>query len=399
MRVLFADKLPDRARLRLVSQGFDVRSEPKLEGDTLSERLREWDPHVVVVRSTKITAAHAEAGRGLQLVVRAGAGTDTIDVGACSARAILVANCPGKNAVAVAELTMALLLAIDRRVADNVADLRAGKWAKARYSAASGLRTRTLGILGMGSIGREVATRAAAFGMHVIAWSRSLTPEKAAEWGVSRRDDPVQVAREADVLTIHVDGKAKGLVGEAVLAALKPGAIVLNTTRAGVVDEGALLQAIESKGVRAGLDVFAGEPSGGEGAFDHALAKHPNVYGTHHIGASTEEAQEAVGDETCRIIENFAARGTVDDANAVNLAKKTAATHRLDVRHLDRVGVLAGVFGILREEGLNVQDMQNVIFPDGAAIARIQVSSEPSAVALGKLNGLEHVLHVSAVAR
>lgn len=398
VRVLFADKLPDRARLRLVSQGFEVRSEPKLEGDSLAARLGDWDPHVVVVRSTKFGAAHAAAGRSLQLVVRAGAGTDTIDVGACSGRAVLVANCPGKNAVAVAELTLGLLLAIDRRIPDAVADLRAGRWAKGKYSAASGLRTRTLGILGMGSIGREVATRAAAFGMNVIAWSRSLTPEKAAAYGVSRRDDPVQVAREADVLTVHVDGKAKGLVGEAVLAALKPGAIVLNTTRAGVVDEAALLAALDAKGLRAGLDVFAGEPSGAEGAFDHPLAKHPNVVGTHHIGASTDEAQEAVGDEACRIIEAFAARGTVDEHNAVNLSKKTAATHRLDVRHLDRVGVLANVFGLLREASINVQDMQNVIFPDGAAIARIQVASEPSADTLARLGGLDHVLGVSAVA-
>ena len=398
MRVLFADKLPDRARVRLVSKGFDVRSEPKLEGDSLAERLRDWDPHVVVVRSTKITAAHAAAGRSLQLVVRAGAGTDTIDVGACSSRAILVANCPGKNAVAVAELTLGLLLAIDRHLADGVIDLRAGKWSKARYSAASGLRTRTLGILGLGSIGVEVAKRAQAFGMNVVAWSRSLTDEKAAALGVSRRDDPVQVAREADVLTVHVDGKAKGLVGEAVLSALKPGAIVLNTTRAGVVDEAALLAAIESKGLRAGLDVFAGEPSGGEGAFDHPLAKHPNVVGSHHVGASTEEAQEAVGDETCRIIEQFAATGKLDRQNAVNQSEKTAATHRLDVRHLDRVGVLAGVFGCLREASLNVQNMENVVFPDGAAIARIQVATEPSADTLARLNALEHVLHVSAVA-
>jgi D-3-phosphoglycerate dehydrogenase len=397
MRVLLADKLPDHVQKRLAPPRFDVRSEPKLEGDSLAQRVSEWDPHVVVVRSTKFQAQHARAGRSLQLVVRAGAGTDTIDKEACSASAVLVANCPGKNAVAVAELTLGLLLALDRRIPDNVADLRAGTWAKGRYSVASGLRTRTLGILGMGSIGREVATRAAAFGMHVVAWSRSMTVEQAAAWGVSRRESAVQVAAEADVLTVHVDGKLKGLVGREVLQALKPGALLLNTTRAGVVDEAALLEVIEQKGIRAGLDVFAGEPSGADGTIDHPLARHPNVYGTHHIGASTEEAQDAVGDEVCRIIEQFDARGTVDKGNAANLADTTAATHRLDVRHLDRVGVLASVFACLREAGINVQNMENVVFPGGAAIARIQVASEPTAETLARLNGLDHMLHVSAV--
>lgn len=398
MRVLFADKLPDRARVRLASAGFEVRAEPGLSGEELAVRLAEWDPEVLVVRSTKVTAAHASAGRKLSLVVRAGAGVNTIDVGACSGRGIFVSNCPGKNAVAVAELTWGLMLAIDRRIPDNVADLRAGRWNKGKYSAASGLKGRTLGLLGMGDIGRAVARRAAGFGMPVIAWSRSLTDELAAEWGVRRMPTPEAVAQRADVLSVHLalTPETRGLVGESVFGAMKHGATFLNTSRAEVVDEAALLAALDTKGLRAGLDVFEGEPSGKDGAFEHPLAKHPAVCGTHHIGASTDEAQEAVGDETCRIVETFRDQGRV--LNCVNNLVKSAATHRVTIRHLDRVGVLASVLERLRESGINVQEMENVIFPGGAAIARVQVSSGPDAGLVERLVALEHVIDVSVVA-
>ncbi len=397
MRVLFADKLPDRARVRLASKGFEVRSEPKLDAAGLVDRMGSFDPEVLVVRSTKVTADVIAAGRKLSLVVRAGAGVNTIDVAACSARGVFVTNCPGKNAVAVAELTLGLLLALDRRIPDGVADLRAGKWAKSKYSAASGLKDRTLGVLGTGDIGKAVVQRAQAFGMKVVAWSRSLTDEAAAELGVERVATPEELARRSDALTVHLalTDKTRGFVGESVFQAMKHGALFLNTSRAEVVDEAALLRALDERGIRAGLDVFSGEPSGGEAAFDHPLAKHPSVYGTHHIGASTEEAQEAVGDETCRIVEAFRDEGRV--LNGVNSVVRSAATHRITVRHLDRVGVLASVFGALREAKINVQEMENVVFPGGAAIARIQVSSSPAEDILARLGALEHVLDVSVV--
>jgi D-3-phosphoglycerate dehydrogenase / 2-oxoglutarate reductase len=398
MRVLFADRLPDRARVRLASQGFEVSAEPKLDGDGLVERLREWQPEVLVVRSTKVTAAHVEVAQKLGLVVRAGAGVNTIDVDACSAKGVFVANCPGKNAVAVAELAIGLMLSLDRSIPDGVADLRAGRWAKKRYSGGRGMKGRTLGLIGFGDIGRAVARRAAGFGMPVVAWSRSLTDEGAAEHGVERAATPEAVAARADVLSVHLalTPQTRGLIGESVFGAMKHGALFLNTSRAEIVDEAALLAALSAKDLRAGLDVFSGEPSAGEGAFDHPLAKHPSVYGTHHIGASTEEAQEAVADEACRIVEAFRGQGEV--LNGVNSLVRSAATHRVTVRHLDRVGVLASVLSVLREAGINVQEMENLIFPGGAAIARIQVSSGPGDEAVHRLMALDHVLDVSVVA-
>lgn len=398
MRVLFADRLPDRARVRLASQGFEVRAEPKLDGDDLGGRLAEWQPEVLVVRSTKVTAAHLDVAEKLALVVRAGAGVNTIDVAACSAKGVFVTNCPGKNAVAVAELTLGLVLALDRSIPDAVADLRAGRWAKKKFGNGRGLKGRTLALVGFGDIGRAVARRARAFGMHVVAWSRSLTDEIAAEHGVERVATPEAAATRADVLSVHLalTPQTRGLVGESVFGAMRHGASFVNTSRAEIVDEAALLAALDGKGIRAGLDVFSGEPSAGEAPFDHPLAKHPSVYGTHHVGASTDEAQEAVADEACRIVETFRDRGQV--LNCVNTLVRSAATHRVTVRHLDRVGVLASVLSVLREAGINVQEMENVIFPGGAAIARIQVSSGPDEQAVQRLMASEHVLDVSVVA-
>jgi D-3-phosphoglycerate dehydrogenase len=398
VRVLFADKLPDQSRTRLAAAGFEVLAEPELSGDALADRLAEVAPDVLVVRSTKVSAAHVAACASLSLVVRAGAGVNTIDLEACSGAGVFVANCPGKNAVAVAELTFALLLAIDRHVVEGAVDLRAGRWNKGAYSKAEGLKGRTLGLLGFGGIGQAVARRARAFGMPVVAWSRSLTADAAAAAGVILAATPEEVARQADVLSVHLalTPETRGLVGESVFTALRHGSVVLNTSRAAVLDEDALLTALDARSLRAGLDVFSGEPNGKEGPFQHPLASHPRVVGSHHIGASTTQAQQSVGDEVCRIVEGFRDQGRVH--NCVNTLLRSSADHRVVVRHRDRVGVLASILSLLREDAINVQEMENLVFPGGAAIARIQVSGRPSADLGQRLALVEHVLHASIAA-
>ena len=179
MRVLVADKFEEAGLAGLRALGCEVYYEPKLEGESLGWRLRDTSADVLVVRSTKVTAAEMDQARALSLIVRAGAGVNTIDVAGASARAISVSNCPGKNAVAVAELAWGLVLALDRRIAEQTADLKAGLWNKAEYGRARGLAGRALGIVGYGAIGREVAARGRAFGMDVVAWSPSLTEAKA----------------------------------------------------------------------------------------------------------------------------------------------------------------------------------------------------------------------------
>jgi D-3-phosphoglycerate dehydrogenase len=398
MRVLIADNLPDHARTRLAAGGFEVHADASLRDDALRDALAERSPDVLIVRSTKVTKDHVQACPSLSLVVRGGAGVNTIDREACSAAGVFVANCPGKNAIAVAELAFALLLAVDRHIPAGDADLKASRWNKKAYSAASGLAGRTLGLLGTGSIGREMIPRAKAFGMDVVAWSRSLTPAGAEAMGVRYASEPVAVARSCDVLSVHLalTPETRGLVGSAILDALPRSAVLLNTSRADVVDADALLHALEHHDLRAGLDVFPDEPGGKEGPFDSAIARHPRVVGSHHIGASTEQAQQAVADEACRIIEAFRDEGVVH--NCVNRLIRSTATHRVVVRHRDRVGVLASVLGALSRAGLNVQEMENLIFPGGAAIARIQVSGPPPADLGATLGALDHVIHASILA-
>jgi D-3-phosphoglycerate dehydrogenase len=408
MKVLVADKFEQSGLDGLRAAGCEVAYQPDLKEDALAAAIRETNADVLVVRSTGVTAAMLETG-SLSLVVRAGAGYNTIDVATASKRGIYVSNCPGKNAIAVAELAFALLLAIDRRVPDGVADLRRGVWNKKEYSKAHGLYGRTIGLLGYGNIGQEMAKRAHAFGMPIVVWSRRfLTGREAANAGapldggvpmdVAR--SPQELAARSDVLSIHLalNADTKGLVNASVLDALKPGSIVINTARAEVMDYDALRKAVHEKKLRVGLDVFAGEPSGATGDFKDDIASLPTVYGTHHIGASTDQAQEAIAAETVRIVTTYKDTGKVP--NVVNLAKKTPATHMLVVRHCDRPGVLAHVFDHLRAGAINVQETENVIF-DGAqaAVARINLDGAPSQALLRDIqSGSSDILDLHLVA-
>ena len=224
MKVLIADKFPESGRAAVARAGVEVVYDPELSDAALTAAVRSTGADILVVRGTKVPAATLAAGR-LSLVVRAGAGYDTIDVPAASARGVYVSNCPGKNSVAVAELTFALMLALDRRIPANAADLKAGRWNKAEYSKARGLFGRTLGLVGLGRIGQEVLGRARAFGMPVAAWSPSLTPERAASLGVQPKGSPAEVAAACDVLSVHValTGGTRHLIDRGVLEALRPG--------------------------------------------------------------------------------------------------------------------------------------------------------------------------------
>jgi len=368
--------------------GIEIISRPELTKETLPSALE--GVGILVVRSTEVTGEAIFAGKQLNLIVRAGAGVNTIDVAAASARGIYVANCPGKNAIAVAELTLALILALDRRVADNVIELRAGTWNKKEYSKAKGLFGRTIGLLGYGNIGQEVARRAHAFGMPVLVWSRRFNTGKA-----DAADEPIplllaatpeEVAERSEIVSVHLalSNETRGLVSRSVIGKLKPGSYFINTARAEVVDYAALESAIREKNIRVGLDVFAGEPTGAVGEFKEAIASLANVYGTHHIGASTDQAQEAIAAETVRIVRSYKETGKVP--NVVNLAKKTPATHMLVVRHRDRPGVLAHVFDHLRSGNLNVQETENIIFEGAqAAVARINLDGPPTDALLRKI--------------
>ncbi len=411
MRVLVADQFEQSGLAGLAALGCDVVFEPGLQDEALTVALAETNAEVLVVRSTKVTAAMLDAGN-LALIVRAGAGYNTIDVGAASARGVYVSNCPGKNAIAVAELAFGLILALDRRIPDNVADLRAGRWNKKEYARARGLYGATLGLLGFGNVAQELARRAQAFGLNLVIWSRRFGDGSAvdlAQYGLdpSRRDasvtiagSPAAVAEQADILSVHLSlsPETRGLVDGDVLGRLRPGALFINTARAEVVDYEALAEAVRDRGIRVGLDVYPNEPATSTGEFNDPLAGQPGIYGTHHIGASTEQAQEAIAAETVRIVASFIQTGRVP--NVVNLARRTAATHMLVIRHRDRPGVLAHVFDQLRQANINVQETENIVF-DGAeaAVARINLDGAPSATQLAAIQpGNENILSVQLVA-
>lgn len=397
MKILLADNLSEHVTQALSDLGLDVVSDPALKDESLTAALKTHNPNVLVVRSTKVQSQQLQAADNLAVIIRAGAGTNTIDVTQASDRGVYVANCPGKNAVAVAELTMGHLINCDRRLADNVQHLREQKWAKKKFSNARGLSGRTLAVLGTGRIGQEVISRALAFGMNIQAWSRSLTPQKAAALGVNFSATPIEAARDADALTVHLalTDETKNIVSTEVLSAVKAGAYIINTSRGEMVDEKALMDAIETRKLRAGLDVFANEPGAGDAEFNSPLAQEANVYGTHHIGASTDQASEAVGDEVFRIIRTFRQEGWVP--NCVNIAESTPATHALIVRHVDKVGVLANLLNQLKEEGINVQQMENIIFKGAAACARIQLATPPSAASLSTIDSNPDVFSTSLV--
>src|SRR5260370_1633446 len=203
MHVLIADKFEQSGRDGLQAIGCEVSFQPDLKDESLVEEIGTKKPDVLVVRGTKVTEQMLAAGP-LKLIVRAGAGYNTIDVAAASRRGIYVSNCTGKNSIAVAELAFALILALDRRIADSVIALRSGEWNKKEFSKARGLFGRTLGLVGVGKIGQEMIPRARAFGMPVVAWSRSLTPERALELGVERMETPLDLAPPAHILSVHV---------------------------------------------------------------------------------------------------------------------------------------------------------------------------------------------------
>ena len=311
MRVLIADRFSDAARASLITDGVDVRYAPDARDDDLTNVIANARPDVLVVRSTRINADMLRAGK-IMLVIRAGAGFNTIDVETAKSLGIFVANCPGKNSNAVAEIAFGLIIALDRQILANTLDLHRGVWRKASYSGARGLAGSTLGLVGVGRIGRAMIPRAKAFGMAVVGWSRSLTDDAAAKLGIERKYSPLDVAKDADIVSLHValTGDTREIAGPKFFESMREGAIFINTARAEVVDESALAWAVQERGIRAGLDVFEGEPPSGTGEIYNPLFALEGVIGTHHIGGQTSESQGAIADETVRIIREFRATGT-----------------------------------------------------------------------------------------
>src|SRR5688500_956632 len=397
MRVLVADRLSESSLDEMRTLGVDVSYEPELDAAELPSRLT--DINVLVVRGTEVSKAAFDAGSALNLVIRAGAGVKNIDVATASERGIYVANCPGKNASAVAELTFTLIGCLDRRVPDGVASLRGGRWEKDEFARAAGLRGRTLGILGLGHVGRAVLRIAHAYELSCFAWSRSLTNAKAAELGVTRVASPAELAKASDILSVHLEltERTRGIVDRKVLSQLKPGAFFVNTARDELVDYDALLELIPQKRLRVGLDVLPAEPQSRNSTYEHPILKSGLVYAGPHLGASTDKAPIATANETVRILRSFLTTGEVP--SVVNIAESSWSRYQLVVPHVDQLGALTNVLAVLKRHGINVQELDNTVFEGArAACAKIRLSSRPSDACLSEIMAFSgEVLHVDLV--
>lgn len=286
-KVLIADKIA-QIGLDMLAEDFEVVVKTGLSEDALCDIIGDF--HAIVVRSaTKVTALVIDSAPKLKVIARAGAGLDNVDIVTAKAKGIEVVNSPAANTMAVAEHTMGLMLALVRHLSEADYSLKHGEWKKSALMG-TGLHGKTLGIIGFGRIGREVACRAKAFGMNILTNQRRHTPELALGDNV-QAVDLIDLLKQSDVISIHVPLKPEtvGMIGEKELSLIKKGAYIINTARGSIIDEKALLNALDSGRVAgAALDVFAEEP-----AIDSAVVRHPRVLATPHIAASTSDAQIA----------------------------------------------------------------------------------------------------------
>lgn len=392
MKVLVADKFPEKYLNQIKDLGLEVIYSPQLGENDLPQAAVEVD--MIIVRSTIVNEDTINNAKNLNLIIRAGAGVNNINIKAANQKGVYVANCPGKNAIAVAELALGLMLSLDRRIPDNVIDFKNGVWNKGDYSKAEGLFGKTLGIIGVGNIGREVAKRAVAFGMNVYGKDISrIEGEMIKDFSEMDKLLPM-----CDIISIHLPSspETKKLFNKEMFGYMKPGALLINTSRADVIDEEAMLEAIKEKKIRVALDVFKGEPEQKAGAVDSHLRSVPGVYVTHHIGASTEQAQNAVAEETVNIIKEFLHSGVI--AHWVNRSKATNAHFQLVVKHYDRPGVLASILDVIRKGDINIEEIENIIFEGGvAACCTMKLATAATADMLKQMNENKDVLSVSHI--
>jgi len=368
MKIVVADLFSQDGIEDMKKMGHNVVYEPKVVGADFVKLMGELMPVVLVVRSKKVTKEVIDADPKLEMVIRAGAGVDTIDVDYCSKKGIYVTNCPGKNSVAVAELAMGLMLSVDRRIPENNQFLKEGKWEKGLYAECNGLKGRTVGLLGIGNVGKEVCKRCIAFEMKVIAWDIFISTADMAAMGATKVETPEDIAKGADIISVHVPAVKDTIkmINKNFLKLMKPDTVLINTARGNLVVEEDLIERLDTvKGFWYASDVFNGEPAEKKAAYDNKLAKHPKVFGTHHIGASTKEAETAIGIEAVRMVKEYGLMKKVN--NCVNLAQDIKTTHNITVKYVNEVGTLASILALFTENKLKIEELCNEVFKERKA--------------------------------
>ena len=392
LKVLVADKFPEKYIQQMKDLDLEVVYNPKLGEKDLPEAGKDVD--IIVVRSTVVNEETINKSEKLNLIIRAGSGVNNINIASANKKGVYVTNCPGMNAVAVAELAVGLMISLDRSIPDNVSDFNKGVWNKDKYSKGKGLKGKTLGLIGVGNIGKEVAKRALAFEMNVYGKDISRIE------GVQIKDfsEMDQLLPLCDVVSIHLPAtpQTKGLFNKQMFGYMKDGAYLINTSRQDIVVEDDLLEAIKEKHIRYACDVFKGEPEAKSGEVSSKLQNNPNIYVTHHIGASTEQAQDAVAEETINIIKHYVHSGVID--HWVNRAKITDAHYQLVVKHYDKPGVLASVLDVIRNGNINIEEIENIIFEGGiAACCTLKLQTAATAEMLKQIKDNSNVISISHV--
>lgn len=339
-RVLVTDKLAEEGIALLKAEpDMEVVVDTKLAKDPAALKAALAEADGIIIRSgTQLTADVLDGQTRLKAIARAGVGVDNIDVPAATRRGIVVMNTPGGNTVSTAEHTMALMLALSRNIVDASVSLKASKWERTKFTGTQ-LEGKTLGIIGLGRVGRAVAERARAFQMTVLGYDPFLTPEKALELGIESVSLD-ELWPRCDYFTLHtpLTAETRNLIGPAQIEAMKPGARIINCARGGLIDEPALAAALDAgKVAGAAVDVFEPEPP----PADNPLVGHPKVVPTPHLGASTEEAQINVAVEAAQLMASYLNRGQVRfSVNMPTLDRAELLDVKLDIDLAHRLGLL-----------------------------------------------------------
>lgn len=376
MKILIADKL-SQIGLDYLQRQKDVQIDirPGLKPDELAKVIGDYDG--VIIRSgAKITPEVLKDSRNLKAIARAGVGVDNVDLPTATAKGIIVMNTPGGNTISTAELALTLMMALSRKIVPAAVSLRDGKWDRKSFEGTQ-LAGKTLGVIGLGRIGRALASRAVALEMKVVGYDPLLSPDAVPE-GVEFVKDVNEIYQRADYISVHVPKSAdtKGMIGTDQFAMMKPGVRLVNAARGGIIDEAALLKALQDgKVAGAALDVYTEEPPQSEHI--KALVVHPNVLGVPHLGASTEEAQEQVAVEAAEIMVEALRGGEIRNAVNVSGATKLPEALKPYVELARRMGTLLA--------NITPGAIQKVEVVYRGAIAEMQVSPVTTALTIGLL--------------
>ncbi|MEP0848361.1 MAG: hypothetical protein HRF50_16255 [Phycisphaerae bacterium] len=391
MKILVAVELPRSSLDELQHLATELVYKPGLSGDELEPHL--CDAAILIVGGVRVSAETIAAGRSLQLIVRAGADTSGISVDDASAQGIFVSNVELKDAAAIAEYAFACALALDRHLVPNALAAREGRTRRDGQRRSVGMAGRTLGLLGWGAVPAEIARRAAAFGMRVVAWHPRIESDPGPQVEVC--DWPRELALRSDVVVAHSppDAGDENLLDRDFLFDMREGASLVMIGHAGVVDAEALADAVRQRGLRVAIDLWPAEGSSETVRFPAGLLELPGVIGTYRQADQTRQADEAIAAEVVETVRRFVIQGQV--RNCVNLLERSAAAWQLVLRLRDAVGVMAGIMDAIRADGINAEEITSRVFAGArAAWCSIALDERPSTEVLEAIRALPGVLHL-----